>query len=417
MEPRSAPQANEESEMTLTETPDREERTSTIEHEQPNPELRAQVRELCARFPDEYWRRLDVAREYPLEFVGALTDTGLLGALIPPEFGGLGLGLTDASIIMEEINRSGGHSAACHAQMYTMGALLRHGSEAQKRAYLPGIAGGEIRLQAFSITEKQAGSDTTDIATTARRDGDEYVVDGHKNWTSRVEQSDLLLLLARTAPRAEHASRAEGISLFLVDLREVRAHQPDAFAVTPVRTMFNYATNEVRYRGLRIPATSLIGEEGRGFRYVIDGWNAERILLAAEAIGDGYWFTERATAYANAREVFGRAIGANQGVQFPIAHAYMQVRAADLMRYQAAALFDAGRPCGAEANMAKLLSSEASWAAANVCLDTHGGNGFVDAYDVERKFRETRLYKVAPVNNNLVTSFVATKVLGLPRSY
>ena len=403
--------------MTVTETSGREERPSRLHHEQPNPELRAQVRELCARFPDEYWRRLDVAREYPHEFVGALTDAGLLGALIPPEFGGLGLGLTDASIILEEINRSGGHSAACHAQMYTMGALLRHGSEAQKRAYLPGIAGGEIRLQAFSITEKQAGSDTTDIATTARRDGDEYVVDGHKNWTSRVEQSDLLLLLARTAPRVEHAARAEGISLFLVDLREVRADQPDAFEVTPVRTMFNYATNEVRYRGLRIPAASLIGEEGRGFRYVIDGWNAERILLAAEAIGDGYWFTERATAYARTREVFGRAIGANQGVQFPIAHAYMQVRAADLMRYQAAALFDAGRPCGAEANMAKLLSSEASWAAANVCLDTHGGNGFVDAYDVERKFRETRLYKVAPVNNNLVTSFVATKVLGLPRSY
>jgi acyl-CoA dehydrogenase len=417
METRSAGQANEESEMTVADTPGRKQRTPSIDHEQPNPELRAQVRELCARFPDEYWRRLDVAREYPQEFVDALTDAGLLGALIPPEFGGLGLGLTDASIIMEEINRSGGHSAACHAQMYTMGAVLRHGSEAQKRAYLPGIARGEIRLQAFSITEKQAGSDTTDIATTARRDGDEYVVDGHKNWTSRVEQSDLLLLLARTAPRAEQGSRAEGISLFLVDLREVRAHQPDAFEVTPVRTMFNYATNEVRYRALRIPASSLIGEEGRGFRYVIDGWNAERILLAAEAIGDGYWFTERAAAYASSREVFGRAIGANQGVQFPIARAYMQVRAADLMRYQAAALFDAGRACGAEANMAKLLSSEASWAAANVCLDTHGGNGFVDAYDVERKFRETRLYKVAPVNNNLVTSFVATKVLGLPRSY
>jgi len=388
-----------------------------IDHEQPNSELRAEVRALCARFPDEYWRRLDLAREYPQEFVDALTASGLLAALIPTEYGGLGLGLTDASIVMEEINRSGGHSAACHAQMYTMGALLGHGTDAQKSAYLPGIANGEIRLQAFSITEKQAGSDTTDIATTARRDGDEYVVDGHKNWTSRVEQSDLLLLLARTAPREECASRTEGLSLFLVDLRDVREKQPDALEVTPVRTMFNYATNEVGYRGLRVPASSLIGQEGRGFRYVIDGWNAERILLSAEAIGDGYWFTERAASYASKRQVFGKAVGANQGVQFPIAHAYMQVRAADLMRYEAARLFDAGEPCGAEANMAKLLSSEASWAAANACLDTHGGYGFVDTYDVERKFRETRLYKVAPVNNNLVTSFVATKVLGLPRSY
>jgi acyl-CoA dehydrogenase len=298
-----------------------------------------------------------------------------------------------------------------------MGAVLRHGNEEQKHAFLPGIASGELRLQAFSITEEQAGSDTTSITTSARREGDEYVIDGHKNWTSRILQSDLLLLLARTAPRAEHETRANGMSLFLIDLRAVREHQPDALEVTPVRTMFNYATNQVRYRELRVPASSLIGEEGQGFRYVIDGWNAERILLAAEAIGDGYWFTERATAYANTREVFGRAIGANQGVQFPIAHAYMQLRAADLMRYEASRAFDAGRPCGAEANMAKLLSSEASWAAANVCLDTHGGYGFVDQYDVERKFRETRLYKVAPVNNNLVTSFVATKVLGLPRSY
>jgi acyl-CoA dehydrogenase len=298
--------------------------------------------------------------------------------------------------------------------MYTMGAVLRHGSEAQKRQYLPAIARGELRLQAFSITEAQAGSDTRSIATRARRDGDEYVIDGHKNWTSRILESDLLLLLARTGtPEA----RANGLSLFLIDLRAVREGQPEALEVTPVRTMFNYATNQVRYRQLRVPASSLIGEEGQGFRYVIDGWNAERILLAAEAIGDGYWFTERATGYANSREVFGRPIGANQGVQFPIAHAYMQVRAADLMRYEAARRFDAGEPCGAEANMAKLLSAEASWAAADVCLDTHGGYGFVDTYDVERKFRETRLYKVAPVNNNLVTSFIATKVLGLPRSY
>jgi acyl-CoA dehydrogenase len=379
--------------------------------------LRAEVRELCARFTGEYWRRLDQERAYPQEFVDALTDAGHLAALIPHEYGGLGLGLGAASVIMEEINRSGGHSAACHAQMYTMGAVLRHGSPEQKQAYLPGIAKGGIRLQAFSVTEQKAGSDTTSIATTARRDGDSYVIDGHKNWTSRIEQSDLLLLLARTAPRAEQGGRTDGLSLFLIDLREVRRHQPDALRVTPVRTMFNYATNQVHYEGLRVPATALLGQEGQGFRYVIDGWNAERILLAAEAIGDGYWFVERATDYARTREVFGRPIGANQGVQFPIAQAYMQIRAADLMRYQAADLFDAGESCGAEANMAKLLSSEASWAAANACLDTHGGNGFVDTYDVERKFRETRMYKVAPVNNNLVTSFVATKVLGLPRSY
>lgn len=374
-------------------------------HAQPHPELRARVRELCARFPNAYWREHDQARAYPQAFVDALTESKLLAALIPAGYGGLGLSLSEASVIMEEINRSGGHSAACHAQMYTMGAVLRHGSEAQKRAYLPAIASGGLRLQAFSITEHEAGSDTRSITTAARREGDGYVIDGHKNWTSRIEQSDLLLLLARADA---------GLSLFLIDLR---AAPPEQLEITPVRTMFNYATNEVTYRGLRVPATSLIGEEGEGFRYVIDGWNAERILLAAEAIGDGYWFTERATAYANEREVFGRPIGANQGVQFPIASAYMQLRAADLMRYEAARRFDAHEPCGAEANMAKLLSSEASWAAANVCLDTHGGSGFRADRDVERKFRETRLYKVAPVNNNLVTSFVATNVLGLPRSY
>ena len=383
----------------------------------PHSALRAEVSALCAGFPDEYWRRMDQAREYPQQFVDTLTGSGYLAALIPREYGGLGLGLSEASVIMEEINRSGGHSAACHAQMYTMGAVLRHGSEQQKRSYLPEIAKGTARLQAFSITEKEAGSDTTSITTTAHRDGDSYVIDGHKNWTSRILQSDLLLLLARTTPRAEQATRTQGLSLFLIDLREVRAHQPEAMKVLPVRTMFNYATNEVYYQGLRVPASSLVGEEGHGFRYVLDGWNAERILLAAEAIGDGYWFVDRAAAYARTREVFGRPIGANQGVQFPIAQSYMQVRAADLMRYQAADLFDAGRDCGAEANMAKLLASEASWAAANACLDTHGGYGFVDTYDVERKFRETRMYKVAPVNNNLVTSFVATKLLGMPRSY
>ncbi|PNH78167.1 acyl-CoA dehydrogenase family protein [Arthrobacter sp. AFG20] len=381
------------------------------------PELRQRVRALCAGFPDEYWRELDKNREYPEKFVKELTDSGLLGALIPQEFGGLGLGITEASIIMEEINRSGGHSAACHAQMYTMGSVLRHGNRAQKEAYLPGIAKGEIRLQAFSITELEAGSDTTNIVTSAVADGDDYVITGHKSWTSRVEQSDLMLVLARTTAKDQVSKKTDGISLFLVDLRQVRREQPEALEVQPVRTMMNYATNQLHYHGLRVPKTALIGEEGQGFKYVLDGWNAERILLAAEAIGDGYWFAERATAYASETERFGTPIGANQGVQFPIAEAYMSVRAADLMRFQAAELFDAGKPCGAEANMAKLLSSEASWASANACLDTHGGFGFVDEYDVERKFRETRMYKVAPVNNNLVKSFIATKILGLPRSY
>jgi acyl-CoA dehydrogenase len=377
--------------------------------------LRARTRELCARFPDEYWRETDRNRRYPQEFVDTLTGAGLLAALIPTGYGGLGLDLTQASVIMEEINKSGGHSAACHAQMYTMGALLRHGTEQQKNAYLPLIAKGELRLQAFSITEPDAGSDTTSISTTATRDGDDFVITGHKNWTSRILESDLALVLARTTDKA--ADRTRGLTLFLVDLRQVRAEQPDTLEVTPVRTMFNYATNQVRYHRMRVPAAAVIGDVDAGFRYVIDCWNAERILLAAEAIGDGYWFVDRAVRYANQREVFGRPIGANQGVQFPLADAYMKVRAADLMRYQAAGLFDAGQPCGAEANMAKHLASEASWAAGNAALDTHGGNGFVDSYDVERKFRETRMFQVAPINNNLIKAFVATKVLGLPRSY
>jgi acyl-CoA dehydrogenase len=377
--------------------------------------LRAKTRALCAEFPDEYWRETDLNRRYPQEFVDTLTAAGLLSVLIPTEYGGSGMGLTQASVIMEEINKSGGHSAACHAQMYTMGALLRHGSEEQKDSYLPLIAKGELRLQAFSITEADAGSDTTSIATTATRDGDDYVITGHKNWTSRILESDLALVLARTSDKA--ADRTSGLTLFLVDLRQVRAEQPEALEVVPVRTMFNYATNQVSYKGVRVPADHVIGEVDAGFRYVIDGWNAERILLAAEAIGDGYWFVERAVAYANEREVFGRRIGANQGVQFPLADAYMKVRAADLMRYEAARLFEQGEPCGAEANMAKHLASEASWAAANAALDTHGGNGFVDQYDIERKFRETRMYQVAPINNNLIKAFVATKVLGLPRSY
>ncbi|MGH9594011.1 MAG: acyl-CoA dehydrogenase family protein, partial [Bryobacteraceae bacterium] len=302
-------------------------------------------------------------------------------------------------------------------QMYTVAALLKHCSAGQKQRYLPEIARGKLRLQAFSITEPEAGSDTTSLRTTAQREGGNYVIDGHKNWTSRIQHSDLLMLLARTTPREECADRTGGISLFLIDLREIRSQQPEALVVEPVRTRFNYATNHVWYRKMKIPAECLIGEEGRGFRYVLDGWNAERILLAAECIGDGYWFVERAVAYANSREVFGAPIGKNQGVQFPIARAYAHICAADLMRYRAAELFDAGAPCGADANMAKLLASEACWEAANVCLDTHGGNGFVDEYDVERKFRETRMYQVAPVSNNLVLAYLGNRALGLPRSY
>jgi acyl-CoA dehydrogenase len=385
--------------------------TLTLAQEQ----LRTAVRDLCAQFPDEYWRRIEWERQYPEEFVRALTEAGHLATLIPQEYGGRGLGVTEASLILEEINRSGGSSSACHAQMYIMGALVRHGSAAQKARWLPQIASGALRLQAFSVTEAAAGSDTTNIATQAVRDGDEYVVHGKKSWTSRVEQSDLLLLLARTTPKGEEADRTRGLSLFLIDLREAR--NTGALHVTPTRTMFNYATYQVEYDGLRIPADALIGEEGRGFRYVLDGWNAERILLAAECIGDGRWFVERASRYASERQVFGRPIGQNQGVQFPLARAYAQVVAADLLRFKAAWLFDSGQSCGAEANMAKLLASEASWAAANACLDTHGGNGFLDTYDVERKFRETRLYQVAPINNNLVLAYVASHVLGMPKSY
>ena len=377
--------------------------------------LRERTRALCARFPDAYWRETDRERRYPQEFVDTLTAAGLLAVLVPARYGGAGLGVTEASVVMEEVNRSGGHSAACHAQMYTMGALLRHGSDALKATYLPLIARGELRLQAFSVTEADAGSDTTAIATTATRDGDEFVITGHKNWTSRIAESDLALVLARTSERGP--DRTHGLTLFLVDLRRVRAEQPEALEVVPVRTMFNYATNQVTYRGVRVPADHVVGRVDAGFSHVVDGWNAERILLAAEAVGDGYWFVDRAVVYASGREVFGRPIGANQGVQFPLADAYMKVRAADLMRYEAARLFDGGQPCGAEANMAKHLASEASWAAANTALDTHGGNGFVDEFDVERKFRETRLYQVAPVSNNMVKAFVATRVLGLPRSY
>lgn len=386
-------------------------------NEEERENLRKEVRELCQSFGNEYWRKLDVSREYPYEFVEALTKAGYLSVLIPQEYGGKGYGLVEATIILEEIHRAGGHAAACHAQMYTMGSLLRHGSKAQKEKYLPGIAKGDIRLQAFSITEPEAGSNTTGIQTFAEKTADGYIINGHKNWTSRILQSDLLLVLARTTPLEQVEKKSAGISLFLVDLREVRESQADALVVEPVRTMFNYATNKVWYKNMLVSHDSVIGEVGKGFKYVLDGMNAERILLAAETIGDGYFFIDKAVEYASEREVFNRKIGQNQGVQFPIARAYASIKAADLLRYEAAAKFDANEACGEEANMAKLLSSEASWEAANVCLNTFGGNGFVDEYDVERKFRETRMYQIAPVNNNMILAYLGQHVLGMPRSY
>jgi acyl-CoA dehydrogenase len=375
-------------------------------------EIRRSVRELCSRFPGEYWRSLEPDR-YPDEFVRALTEHGRLAALVPQEYGGAGLGQTAASVILEEINASGGSSAACHAQMYTMGTLLRHGSVEQKQRYLPRIAAGELRLQAFGVTEPTAGSDTTHIETTARRVGDAYVIRGQKIWTSRALHSDLMLLLTRTTPLDQVERRSDGMSVFLVDMRAAG----DRLTVRPIETMMNHATTEVFLDDVEVPADALVGEEGEGFRYILDGMNAERILLAAECIGDGRWFVEKAVRYATARVVFGRPIGANQGVQFPLARAHAAIEAADLVRYRAASLFEQGLPCGAEANMAKLLASEASWQAANACLDTHGGAGFAKEYDVERKFRETRLYSVAPVSNNLVLAYIAQHVLGLPRSY
>jgi acyl-CoA dehydrogenase len=377
-------------------------------------DLRAGVTELCDRFAGDYWRRVDRESAYPQEFVDALTDAGYLAALIPEEYGGAGLGVLEASVILEQINRSGANSAACHAQMYTLGTVLRHGSEEQKRTYLPAIARGELRLQAFAVTEPNTGSDTTKLKTTAVRDGDRYIVNGQKVFISRVQHSDLMVLLARTTPLDQVQRKSDGLSVFLIDLRTI---QPGSLTVKPIRTMMNHETNELFFDDLDIPASSLIGEEGKGFRYILDGMNAERILLAAECIGDGYWFTDRASAYASERVVFDRPIGKNQGVSFPIARAYINVRAADLMRYEAARLFDAGQPCGAEANMAKYLASEASWEAANAAVQTFGGYGFAEEYDVERKFRETRLYQVAPISNNLVLSYVAEHVLGMPRSY
>ena len=368
-------------------------------------EIRAAVGELCGRFPGEYWRGLEPDR-YPEEFVRALTENGWLAALIPQEYGGAGLGITAASVILEEINASGGNAGACHAQMYTMGTLLRHGTDEQKERYLPRIAAGELRLQAFGVTEPTAGSDTRSIQTTAEPTAAGWVIRGQKIWTSRALHSDLMLFVARTE---------NGLSTFLIDLRDALA--AGTLTIRPIRTMMNHATTEIFFDGVEVPADALVGEEGKGFRYILDGMNAERILIAAECIGDGRWFVEKAAAYASERVVFGRPIGQNQGIQFPIARAHAAIEAADLMRYKAAWLFERGEPCGAEANMAKLLGSEASWAAANACLDTHGGFGFAEEYDVERKLRETRLYSVAPVSNNLILAYLGQHVLGMPRSY
>ncbi len=377
-------------------------------------EIRAAVRELCSRFTGEYWRALE-PDSYPEEFVGALTENGWLAALIPEEYGGAGLTITAASVILEEINASGGNSGACHAQMYTMGTILRHGSDAQKKRYLPKIASGELRLQAFGVTEPMAGSDTTSIQTTARKVDNGWLVHGQKIWTSRALYSDLMLLLARTTPADQVEKKTLGLSTFIVDMKKALAD--GTMTIRPIRTLMNHATTEIFLDGVFVAGDDLVGEEGMGFRYILDGMNAERVLIAAECIGDGRWFIEKASAYASQRVVFGRPIGANQGVQFPIAQAYAQIEAADLMRYKAAWLFEQGLPCGAEANMAKLLGSDASWLAANACLDTHGGFGFAEEYDIERKFRETRLYQVAPVSNNLILAYLGQHVLGMPRSY
>jgi acyl-CoA dehydrogenase len=378
------------------------------------PEIREAVRALCANFPDAYFRGLDEARAYPEAFVDALTQAGWLAALIPQEYGGSGLGLAEASVIMEEINRCGGNSGACHGQMYNMGTLLRHGSEVQKWKYLPGIAAGALRLQSMAVTEPTTGTDTTQLKTTAVRKGSRYVVNGQKVWISRVQHSDLMILLARTTPLAEVKRKSEGMSIFIVELEDAVGK---GLTVRPIRNMVNHETNELFFDNLEIPAENLIGDEGKGFKYILDGLNAERTLIAAECIGDGYWFIDRAAKYAGERVVFGRPIGKNQGVAFPIAEAYMEVEAANLMRFKACDRFDRGEPCGAEANMAKHLAAKAAWEAANVCLQTHGGFGFAAEYDVERKFRETRLYLVAPISTNLIYSYIAEHVLGLPRSF
>jgi len=377
-------------------------------------DLRQAVRSLCADFPGEYWRRVDEARAYPEDFVAALTKAGWLSALIPEEYGGSGLGVTEASIILEEINRAGGNSGACHGQMYNMSTLLRAGSPEQKRRYLPKIATGEIRIQSMAVTEPTAGSDTTKLKTTAVRNDDRYVINGQKVWTSRLQHSEFMILLARTTPLDQVRKKSEGLSVFLVDVKDALAN---GMTIRPIRNMVNHETNEVFFDNLEIPAENLIGEEGKGFKYILEGLNAERTLIAAECIGDGYWFVDKAVAYGNERVVFGRPIGQNQGIQFPVAQAYAHIEAASLMRFKAAWLHDNQRPCGAEANIAKLLSADASWQAANACLQTYGGFGFAAEFDVERKFRETRLYQVAPISSNLILAFLGEHVLGFPRSY
>jgi acyl-CoA dehydrogenase len=377
-------------------------------------EIREEVQKLCAEFPNEYWRKLDREGAYPAEFVNALSDAGYLAALIPEEYGGSGLPLSAATAILEEIQRAGCNGAACHAQMYIMGALLRHGNEEQKQKYLPKIATGELRLQAFGVTEPTSGTDTTSIKTFAEKRGDRYIVNGQKVWTSRAEHSDLMLLLARTTPKDQVAKRTDGISVFILDMQEAKKN---GLTIRPIRAMMNHSTTEVFFDNVEVPAENLIGEEGEGFRYVLSGMNAERILIAAECIGDAKWFIEKASTYAKERVVFGRPIGQNQGIQFPIARAYAQMRAAELMVHRAAHLFENGKDCGAEANMAKMLAADASWAAAEACVQTHGGFAFAEEYDVERKFRETRLYQVAPISTNLILSYLSEHVLGMPRSY
>jgi acyl-CoA dehydrogenase len=384
------------------------------EHSDSHAPLRDAVRQLCRQFPDEYFRKVDAERAYPEAFVDALMAAGWLAAMIPEQYGGPGLGLTEASVILEEINRSGANAGAVHGQMYNMGTLLRHGSDAQKWKYLPDIAAGRLRIQSMAVTEPTTGTDTTRIKTTAVRKEGRYVVNGQKVWISRVRHSDLMILLARTTPLTDVKRKSEGMSAFIVDLREAIGN---GLTVAPIANLVNHETSELFFDHLEIPVENLIGEEGRGFKYLLDGLNAERTLIAAECIGDGYWFVDRATNYANERVVFDRAIGRNQGVQFPIADAYIEVEAANLMRFKACALFDAGKPCGAEANMAKYLAAKASWEAANVCLQTHGGFGFANEYDVERKFRETRLYQVAPISTNMIFAYIAEHVLGLPRSF
>ncbi|MXU66763.1 acyl-CoA dehydrogenase family protein [Oceanomicrobium pacificus] len=380
----------------------------------PYADIRDAVRQLCADFPGSYWRALDRDHAYPTEFVAALTEAGYLAALIPEAYGGSGLPLAAAAAILEEIHASGGNGGACHAQMYVMGTVLRHGSEAQKAEVLPKVADGRLRLQAFGVTEPTSGTDTGAIRTFARRDGDRYIISGQKIWTSRAEHSDLMVLLARTTPAADCARKTDGLSVFLIDMKAALA---EGMSIRPIRTMMNHATTEVFFDDVPVPASTLIGEEGKGFRYILSGMNAERILIAHECIGDARWFLDTATAYAKDREIFGGPIGRNQGVQFPLAKAYAEMRAAALMSERAASLYDAGAPCGAEANMAKMLAADASWAAGNACLQTHGGFGFAEEFDIERKFRETRLYQVAPVSTNLILSYIATHVLGLPRSY